>query len=433
MRVTHRLLASGLMLLGILLGVSSSVAAETLSRTELSSLLETGWKASGPAWKAAQEEYGVLLRAAPGDPNLEYGYLLVMLRQRKYDDALDQSSKVLAAAPGHLPALQARVYTLTLLKKYEAALVEMESLAKALVKPRAPALAQEEARDYARFLGRVWGFIHGPAQSALTEQSRESARERITTALGKNGSALFHEGVLAVTAKYTQLQQGLTVTKADTIAAEEQAKEQAKVQLAEAKVQIAAEAQTLDEKASKLRTEAEGQLGKLDAQLAPLNQQIALLDNRAAIEQSNIVTAEANIATWINIANNAGSEGELNNANIQINFHRNQRALFINKLDIILGQRAGIANQAAALLATRQTVVNAFNSQNGAIERRLKELGGLSNRVANDEKKAAQPSTGLTTQTMSLGNKVSGFSTYEDYPFELQRTQLLESLKQVSQ
>lgn len=429
MRLNYRYLAVGLFSISLILGSLSQLPAQTLSRAELSSLLDTGWKASGPAWKAAQEEYGVLLRAAPADANLEYGYMLVMLRQRKYAEALDQSAKVLAVSPGHLPALQARVYTMTLLKKYEAALVEMETLAKALVKPRVPALTPEEARDYARFLGRVWAFINGPAQSTLTEQSRISAQERICIALGKNGAELFREGLIAVATKHAQLQQGLTVTRAETIAAEEQAKEQAKVQLAEQKVQIAAEAQTLDEKASKLRSEAEGQLGKLDAQLAPLNQQIALLDNRAATEQSNVVTAEANIATWINIANNAGSDAELNNANIQINFHRNQRAIFINKLDNIFAQRAGVAGKAAALLATRQTVVNTFNAQNDAIERRLKELGGLSNRVANDEKKAAQPSTGLTTQTMSMNNKVSGFSTYEDYPFELQRTQLLESLK----
>lgn len=425
MRTASLLLTIGM----LLLAVSPGNAAEALTQEQISSLLDTGWKASGPAWKAAQGEYGVLLRAAPGDANLEYAYLLVMLRQRKYEEALDQSAKVLAASPGHLPTLQARVYTLTLLKKYEASLVELETMAKAIVKTRTPPLTQEEARDYARFLGRVWGFIHGPAQSSLTEQSRESARERVMTALGKNGAALFEEGVVAVTAKYTQLHQGLNITKAETIAAEDQAKEQAKAQLAEAKVQIAAEAQALDEKSSKLRTSAEGQLAKLDAQISPLQQQINLLDTRAANEQSNIVTAEANIATWINVANNAGSEAELNNANIQINFHRNQRAIFINRLNLIANQRAGVANQVAGLLATRQGVVNTFNAENGAIERRLKELGGLSNRVANDEKKAAQPSTGTTTQTMSLNNKLTGFSTYEDFPFELQRTKLLESLK----
>jgi len=425
MSVARRLLA----LVMVSLVVSPTLVAQTLSRAELTTFLDTGWKASGPAWKAAQEEYGVLLRAAPADSNLEYGFLLVMLRQRKYDEALDQSAKVLAADPGNLPALQARVYTLTLLKKYEAALVEMETMAKALVKPRVPALSQEDARDYARFLGRVWGYIHGPSLSALTEQSRETARERISAALGKNGSAFFHEGAVAVLDKYAQLQQGLNVTRADTIAAETQAKEQLKVTLADQKVQNAAETQSLEEKSSKLKADAESQLGKLDTQIAPLNQQLALIDQRANNEQLNINTAEANIATWINVAQNAGSPAELDNANVQINFHRNQRAIFINKLNNILAQRAGVANQVAALLATRQTVVNTFNAQNGAIERRLKELTGMSNRIANEEKKAAQPSTGLTTQTMSMNNKVTGLSTYEEYPTELRRTQLLESLK----
>lgn len=425
MAVARRLLA--LVLLSLVF--MSSLQAQTLSRAEMTSLLDTGWKASGPAWKAAQEEYGVLLRAAPTDPNLEYGYLLVMLRQRKYDEALDQSAKVLAADPGNLPALQARVYTLTLLKKYEAALVEMETMAKALVKPRTPALTQEDARDYGRFLGRVWGYIHGPSLSALTEQSRETARERINTALGKNGAAFFHEGAVAVLDKYAQMQQGLNVTRADTIAAETQAKEQLKVSLADQKAQNAAETQSLDEKSSKLQADAQAQIGKLDTQIAPLNQQIALIDQRANNEQLNINAAEANIAQWINVAQNAGSPAELDNANVQINFHRNQRAIFVNKLNNILAQRAGVANQLAALLATRQTVVNTFNAQNGAIERRLKELTGMSNRIANEEKKAAQPSTGLTTQTMSMNNKVTGLSTYEEYPTELRRTQLLESLK----
>ncbi len=425
MRVTHALLVLAI----AMLCTSPCFAEVTLSRAQLSSLLDTGWKASGPAWKAAQAEYGTLLRATPGNGNLEYGYMLVMLRQRKYDEALDQSAKVLAVSPGHLPALQARVYTLTLLKKYEAALVEMESLAKSLVKSRTPALSNEEARDYARFLGRVWGYIHGPAQTSLTEQSRETARERITTALGKHGEAFFQEGAVGVLEKYTQLQQGLTVTRTETIAAEEAAKEQAKVQLAQQKTQIAAEAQSLDEKSSQLQSDAQSQLGKLDTQLAPLNQQLALLDNRASNEQSNIVTAEANIATWINIADNAGSPAEFDNANVQIRFHQNQRAIFINKLNTILAQRGGVANQVGGLLATRQAVVNAFDAQNGAIERRLKELGGLNNRVANEEKKAAQPSTGLTTQTMSLNNKVIGFSTYEDFPFELQKKLLLDSVR----
>ncbi len=99
MSVACRLLA----LVMVSLVLSPALVAQTLSRAELTTFLDTGWKASGPAWKAAQEEYGVLLRAAPADPNLEYGFLLIMLRQRKYDEALDQSAKVLAADPGICP------------------------------------------------------------------------------------------------------------------------------------------------------------------------------------------------------------------------------------------------------------------------------------------------------------------------------------------
>ncbi|MGC4003385.1 MAG: hypothetical protein QM811_09720 [Pirellulales bacterium] len=198
-------LRSAALCIAFLATLSSVVAAETaLSRAQLDQFFDLGWKPSIANHGHVQKEYAQLSAAAPRDPLLEQAYFLLLVRQRKYDAALDQSIAALRVAPNDPWLLRGRIWTLTLTKQYAAALVEMEALAAALADP-ATKLSADDAREAANFLGRVYAYIDGPVGNDTKKQTRDSTREKIVAKLGPERAAAFRDGIVVTAEKFAGL------------------------------------------------------------------------------------------------------------------------------------------------------------------------------------------------------------------------------------
>ncbi|MDX1962180.1 MAG: hypothetical protein SFX18_03440 [Pirellulales bacterium] len=396
-----------------------------VSVAELRELLDAGWQPSLAALQQSEATYARLLRQHAGDTELDYAYLLTLMRQKKFDEALAHSGKIILVDPAHLPTWRARVWLLTLQKNYAAAIVAAQSLADKLVEKRQPPLPREQARGYCQFLGRVYGYLRGPAAKDVNADKLREAEIKLTGRLGATGSNWFNEGVKEITVKFAASDEELKITKAETIVAENQRKEQQKVILAEQKVNAAAEQQQREAELSQLQAEANAKLDQIDQQLSPAQRQLAAAQANYNAVQVQLIDIDGSLSYWSVAAANALTPFEYDQAIYQIRLLENQRRGVLATLAPLQAQLNSALAQVNQLQAQRDAVVNQYGSQIKALQKRLRELAGQQNRIANEEKKALQPSTGSTTQTLSMAGKVYGFLTYEEFPFEEERQRLV--------
>jgi hypothetical protein len=97
---------------------------------------------------------------------------------------------------------------------------------------------------------------------------------------------------------------------------------------------------------------------------------------------------------------------------------------------LALTRQADAVNAQRAGLVARQRKAQA--SATDQVRRIDEELTGLAKRdKRNDaiEKRAARPSTGVTSKGRALAVQAKALSTYEQFPLEAAKAKLLESLK----
>jgi regulator of sirC expression with transglutaminase-like and TPR domain len=403
--------------------------AQSVSQQKLTEYLDNAWKPSVAKQTEVTAQYRALKQTTPGDTNLEQAYLLLLIRQRMYQAAYDQATSLHRTLPNDVYTLRAKIYVALVQKNHDAALLDLENLAKALVTQQQPPLSKEQARELAEFTGRSWAFIQGPSKTELTQPTIMAAERRIVEKLGPHGEPHFRSGVQALAEKYAALDQELKQTKAETIQSETEQKEKMKVQLAEEKVNLGNEQIELDTQLGKLRATYDGQVRAVEAQLAPAQQQLAQAESIALAISNNVLFEDGQIANWLNIANNAANPFEYNQAIAQVRAHELIRNQELNKLAGAQAQAGSARSRVQDLSSQRQNLISEFNSEANPLQKRLKEISGAKVRIANDEKKAQQPSTGSTTQTTSLSSKVYSYVTYEDYPFEQEKQRLIESVR----
>lgn len=407
-------------------------AAEPLPTAQIRAFLDAGWKPGQAALEQARKSYLMLQATAPGDRALEYAYLLILMRQKKSAEALEQAEQVLRTAPDDLAALRAKIWLQLLLKKYDAAAVDAEALAAALVKQSRDPAAREQARELCLFLGRVWGFMNGPAAKENDSRRLAELRRKLTERLGPTASAWFEEGIAAVSTRYAELTLDLRQAKTETIAAREEQKVQLKGLLAEQKTSVAAEQEQLSADLAQVQADANQKLAALDQQLDPLTKQLYRLESRNSALQSQINGIDSQIFAWSNILANAPSPYDYDQALYQIRILQGQRGLVLNALGGAQAELNAVATSENRLQSQKAAVTADYDAQANAANRRLRELRGTAGRILNEEKRLIQPTSSATAETISLAGSAQGLLTYEEFPLEQERRRLIESLSDMN-
>src|SRR5262245_53904852 len=98
--------AGGLCLL--LLSLNTARADEAQTRAAIAKLLQVGWAVTPQARIAADQQYADVLNISGRDPRALHASWLVLMQQRRFEDARQRIEEHLAKAPDDLQALRAK-------------------------------------------------------------------------------------------------------------------------------------------------------------------------------------------------------------------------------------------------------------------------------------------------------------------------------------
>ncbi|HEX5106524.1 MAG TPA: hypothetical protein VFV87_22045 [Pirellulaceae bacterium] len=427
--ISTQLLASGLLLL--LCGLAKVGGAdESEANAAIAKLLQVGWSGSFQSRAAADLQYQELQILAPGDPRALTASWLVLMQQRRYDEALKRIDECLAKQPGDLEALRARAWTQAILKNYSATLLTAEKISAQMAEE--PPISKADAGQHAaliEFLGRLCGYLGGPVADQANQDQRKAAESQFLSRLSESHKPQFEKARDGVLAKFIELSDTKADERDKAIETAQSDKEKTLQEVAAEREQIIARTEELDSRREKLQSELKDELSELGKQDAPLVQELARLDARAAVIRRDLFAYQADIDRLERLA--AGEKDPVRRQQLLFEADRLSVVAARIEADLVGVNRlaSGVQAQRAALAARAQQAQANTAGQVQRIDRELQDLAKRDKRADGIEKRAGRPATGTTSKVRSLSAQATALTTYDQFPLEAAREKLLESLR----
>lgn len=407
----------------LLVTLCGTVQAVDVDR-ELTEIFDAAWKPSIRGLQMAQSQYDELVRQTPGDMRVKYAFALVLMKNRRYEDASKLLGDILAVDKSHLPARRAKAWINMLTKKYPAALVDLDHLSQQLP-PESNDDVENQYRDAAAFMGRMFAFLEGPAQNAVANHTLADYQAKICGRLGGARLSAYNTAFRATADRFAELTQSQAQTKADAKAegAEQQARD--KEDLEQNKAALAEEQNALQARADKAKADTQKEVADLEIKARPLQTQLARLQSEANMWANNLAAAQSDINLLL-------SQASMTNDPNEQAFLRGQAgAISVNadrfafNLQRVNNQIAGVNQQLAVLEGQRQASVGRYQAEMGRIDGRNADLRKTEKRLGFDERKLKEPVTGLTPRVRNMSLVAGALPTYDDFPFEEERERVM--------
>jgi len=412
----------------VLMAGQIAIADDADTRRAIRRLLDVGWSTSPSARSAADVAFAEESVAIAGDLRALEAWTLILLQQRRYEEASKRVDQWLAKDPDNWFALRARVWLWTLLKNYPAAMVSAEKLADQISAADPSTATEEERQEYVDFLGRIYGYLGGPATANVGQEDRRSSEKRVLAKLGEQWGEAFTEsrdGVLQRHLEFTDSRSDEREKARDAEAAE---REKTLSEIEGEREKMKSRAGEIQEERNRLRDELTSEVNELQKQERPLAQQFAQLDAQAA-----------------------GANRELSNLSVQIqrlefDAEREKDPVIRNRLlreadrlqvlaaridrdlRVIERQAAAIQQERNVLASKLREVQNNYGGQIAGLDRELQGFSKREKRLAGEEARAKKPTSGTTGQVLSLGAQAAALSTYDTLPLEARKELLFKEL-----
>jgi predicted nucleic acid-binding Zn-ribbon protein len=379
---------------------------------------------------AADAQYEEVRRLAGPTPAALEASLLVLLQQRRFDDAAKRADEILAKSPTDLTAQRAKIWIATVGKNYTAAMLAADKLGQQLADDP-PRAADEQAihDELHSFLGRIFGFLGGPVAESVIQDDRKTSERRIVDRISETRRAKFDQARDGVVAKFLELTGNKDEERQRVIDQAAAAREKTLKELESEKETIAGRVKELDGRKDKLQTELRDELAEIAKDDQPLVQELARLDARARALNRDLFAYESQISQLQALL--AGEMDPDRRFGLQVEIDRLSLATSRLESDLLSVRRLadGVGSQRAALRARQLRAQAAAAEQANRID---KETSNLAKRDrVNDaiEKRVNKPASGTTSKTRALAAQATALSTYDQFPLEAARQKLLESLR----
>jgi len=415
------------------IGVFTS-RADAEPHPQIAKILEIGWGESFRVLEPAREQYELVREAARRDPRAPYAMALVCVKHGKHAEAARLLDETLALDPRHVAAREAKIWIDVLLKRYPAALAQIEELGGILPNEGLRGLADEAAvqaryRESARFLGRLFGFLEGPAEKAANPDRVAESKTRVLLKLTPSQQEEFAAGRKAVLDRFGEFFARREQAKEDELAGQKKKQEEDTKRLAEERAAVAANQQGLQKQAAQTREELEKFLSELAKQMAPLDREYSRLYAQGVAVRNRLVDYDRDIDRLLRLAELAKEPAEA--ARLRLEAERLDVLRDRLSVDYRLRQAEASRVQAAqaAILNQRDTAIARFNAEAKRLGKEQFKLAQDEKRIAREEDRARKPPTGNTDRVHVLSQKATAFTTYEPFPLEQAKSRLLESLR----
>jgi len=405
--------------------------AEAELQDEVAKLFAVGWQPSLKARSACAEQFSKLDKMAPADRRVPYAYALVHIRQRSYSYAAKLVGGVLEKQPDNLHAWRVKIWLSMLLKEYSAAMSETDRAAQVIgTDPlESPGDVDTSGLEMAAFLGRIYGFLGGPASDQVSGALVETSQEKVRNRLTELQREAFEEGRRAIADRFADMTSEQTRTREQAVVDAENRAAQIKADLAAQANRIAQELKEIGPKQEKAESELKSELSSIDGHEQPLLSQLARLESQAVIIRREALPIAADIETLERLA--ARERDPIERARLLREADR--LAILYRRYDAQLAalerEAAGINAQRAQLIAQRRQLQAQYQREIGQLQRTVEELRRGEKRVAMEERKLTNPTTGNTPRVRELARVAKAFTTYEQLPLESERQRILDSFR----
>lgn len=397
---------------------------------DFADMLDAGWRLGAEAQNAADDHYRAVQKLAGNDPRVEYAWALVLIKQRRHDAALEQLDRILKQDPGNLTALTWKARLRLHNKKFPEAIVALEELSAATsasLTKASEAPQRTEGLAAARFLGRAYGFLEGPAELKATQL--EELKATLDQSLAGDARQAFDASRASVLEQFNKFHQ-----QGQQHQAEDQQKEE------------------LDKK--KKQEQVDAKKGDLERELSNITAERTRLRDEQRKELSDI-SREARQAD----AAQSQAESRLSAVLRQWNIWQNERSRFllamdaeadlprremwrneVARIDISLGTIEGERRiregdvfraraQRADIERTRQIAVRRHDSELAALNKREDAARHGKRSLGGKQKEIDKPVSGNSSRQRNLNARATVFATYDETPLDIEKARLLASVK----
>jgi hypothetical protein len=376
---------------------------------------------------AVQQKLAKLLPSPGDDHRVRYAYVVALIHEHRYPDALREVNTLLKSQPKYLPGHHARVWLLLTLRKYPEGLTALEALAKAL--PKEEATGEEELANIeaAQFLGTGVGYFEGPGETRIKTPVRAQVEARIQARLSGKRREAYDAQVKAVAELFAEIRAGGEQATSNL----KQAKQSAADELESKQTALAKARSDTTAKAEATAEQLRARWNLLNSELAQLRTNYAELTAQSVAMRNQRIAAASELATLeLNSQNkNTTIAQQASKAYIR---HGPQYRQNIYEFDLQLARAAvameemvkrGVLAEAQMeqLVVAGQNVGETFAVQERTFGKQEKALGLQKKKVA----KQAIPN-GPKIRVRELD-----FNAYDEFSYETEKHRILESLSEM--
>lgn len=419
-----------LSLLAVPLLAFAATANEPALKAGITRMLTTGWSVTPTARAAADAAYVEMQAFAAGDERLLTASVLVLLQQRRYEEAGKRIDELLAADSDNIFALRAKCWLAATLKNHGAAMITAEELRAALpAETTQNAASEASTREHLAFLGRLCGYLAGPLGDAVDQGDRKLLEKTILTGLGDERTKVFEEARDGVTQKFFELTDSKVDEEKKNVTERKNEADQTLQDVETARKEIDARVKELETSATKLQKELNDEMAEIARLDRPLLAELTRIQARGNAARNDL----------------AAYQLQIDQINAQLARERDPNIRAAMRRDIdqlsflatrVAGDLATLGRQAQAVEVQRaalaQRLTQAQGNFGGQIERintELVSLGKKEKRASIEEKKAKRPVTASSTKTIALSTQATALSTYDKFPLEQAKQRLLSELR----
>jgi hypothetical protein len=408
----------------------STAARADEAATAIAKLLDVGWSITPQSRAAADAQWAEVQRLAGADLRGIEASWLVLMQQRRFDEARKRIDEHLAKTPDDFSALRAKAWVQTVLKNYPVAFVTADRVSSLLSKHR-PTSDEGIAEHYemVAFLGRLIGFFGGPVADQINQDDRKALEKKWLDRLDESTKFVFEDARNGVLGKYIDMLDESASSKEKAIATAKADKEKSLVELQADSDRLDARIKEVEEKRTTLNREFKAEMDQINQQDQPLALQQTQLANRANLLNTDLLAYSSQITTLQQLAANEKNQSRQQQYFAEIN----STSLLAGRIEAdLLGINRLLRNlqvQRAALQSRRTQAQAATANQVNVLERELADLNKRERRNESLEKKANRPISITTGKVRSLSAQATALSTYDAFPLEAAKAKLLDSLR----
>ncbi|MBI2827533.1 MAG: hypothetical protein HYX69_22900 [Planctomycetia bacterium] len=376
-----------------------------------------------------QERFKKLAPAAGDDFRVRHAYIVALVHEKRYGEALQQAGELVKANPEYLHGQRLRAWLLLTLKKYPDALAALEALAKLIPAQEATSDDEVSCIEAAQFLGTAFGFLEGPGAAAVKEPVRTQYQTRILARVTGKRREAFDQQVQAVAELFANVRRDgeaafIQAQKEKQETVQRIQKEEADLAQARSKSEADKNKQT-----DKLRKEWE-RLGQdlatlrdsfndYSGQLVNLQNQRAIAAGQLSVLSNPQTDSKGNVPQNARDAYNAAAPGLM----VVIGRLDGQITRLTFALDDVVRRGAATEARMSQLVAAGQRAGESFAVQDDLFGQEARKLAG---REARAREKAA------VVKPPKLGEKARTFNSYDEFLYESEKQRVLDALRDPS-